>query len=107
MVYTSTENTQPMKITNTAEDNPIPNHKMENGIHEIGGIGLKILMIKELNLSKVSYHPRTIPNGIATTDARMIPENTFTKVLEVCMNSFPLLNKVQAAVNTFNGLGKM
>ena len=107
MVYTSTENTQPIKITNTADDNPIPNHKMENGIHEIGGIGLKILMIKELNLSKVSYHPRIIPKGIATADARIIPENTFTRVLEVCINNFPLLIKVQAAVNTFKGLGKI
>lgn len=96
-----------MNITNTAEDNPIPNHKMENGIQEIGGIGLKILIIKELNLSKVSYHPRIIPNGIATTDARMIPENTLTKVLEVCIANFPLVIKFHPAVNTFIGLGKI
>ena len=96
-----------MKITNTAEDNPIPNQRMENGIHEIGGIGLKILMINELNLSKVSYHPRIIPKGIATTDARIIPENTFIRVLEVCIANFPLVNKVHAAVNTFTGLGKI
>ena len=96
-----------MNITNTAEDNPIPNHKMENGIHEIGGIGLKILIINELNLSNVSYHPRMIPKGIATADASRIPENTLTNVLEVCMNSFPLTIKVHAAVNTFIGLGKI
>ena len=96
-----------MKITNTADDNPIPNHKIENGIHEIGGIGLRILIINELNLSKVSYHPRIIPKGMATTDARIIPENTFTSVLEVCINSFPLLIKVHPAVNTFIGLGKI
>ena len=96
-----------MNITNTAEDNPIPNHKMENGLHEIGGLGLKILIIKELNLSKVSYHPRIIPNGIATTDARIIPENTLTKVLEVCIASFPFDIKFHPAVKTFTGLGNI
>ena len=80
---------------------------MENGIQEIGGIGLKILIINELNLSKVSYHPKIIPKGIATADARIIPEKTLTNVLEVCMNSFPLSSKVHAAVNTFIGLGKI
>ena len=65
-----------MKIMNTAGPIPIPNHIIEKGIHAIGGIGLKILIINLHNISNRSDQPNIIPNVIPTTDASSIPNNT-------------------------------
>jgi hypothetical protein len=40
-------------IMNTAGTIPIPNHRMENGIHATGGIGLRILITKVAMSSNV------------------------------------------------------
>ena len=63
-------------MMNIAGTVPIPNHKIENGIQAIGGIGLKILITKLHKSSKVLYHPSNTPKGIATTEARIKPPNT-------------------------------
>ena len=93
------------KITKTAEDNPIPNHKIANGIHAIGGTGLRTLITKEQKLSQVSDQPKNIPIGIATTEAKIIPKNTLIKVLTVLVNNSPLAIKVHPALHTSIGLG--
>ena len=74
---------------NTAGTVPIPNHKIENGIHATGGIGLKILITNVHKSSKVLYHPSKIPRGIATKDAKIKPANTFNKVSTVLVSNFP------------------
>ena len=64
---------------NTAGAVPIPNQRIENGIHAIGGIGLKILMIKEHKRSNLLDQPNIIPNEIPTTAAKNKPRNTLYK----------------------------
>ena len=89
IVYTKIGKTHPMNMINTAGTVPIPNHKIENGIHATGGIGLKTLITKVHKSSRVLYHPSKIPKGIATTDARIKPENTLNNVSIVFVRSFP------------------
>ena len=86
---------------------PIPNHNIENGIHAIGGIGLKILITKLHKSSKVLYHPSKIPNGIATIAARIKPPNTLNNEAIVFLRSLPDKIKFHAELQTSIGLGKI
>ena len=96
-----------MKIMNTAGNVPIPNHKIENGIHATGGIGLKTLITNVAKSSNVLYHPSNIPNGIATIDANIKPENTLNKVSIVFVRSFPFSITTHAEFTTSIGLGNI
>lgn len=94
-----------MKIINTAGTVPIPNHKIEKGIHATGGIGLKTLITNVQISSNFEYQPRRIPKGIAIIDARIKPANTLNKVSNVLVNSFPDTIIFQAEIQTSTGLG--
>ena len=96
-----------MKMMNIAGTVPIPNHKIENGIQAIGGIGLKILITKEHNSSKGLYQPSKIPAGIAKTEANNKPANTLNNVLTVIVKSLPFWITIQAEFTTSTGLGKI
>ena len=96
-----------MKMMNTAGNIPIPNHRMENGIHATGGIGLNTLMTSVAISSRVLYHPSRIPNGMATIDAKIKPPNTLYNVSNVLVKSFPDNIKVQADWQTVIGPGKI
>ena len=94
-------------MINTAGTIPIPNHKIENGIHATGGIGLKTLKTNEAISSNVLYHPSKIPKGIATIDAKIKPPNTLYKVSKVFVRSFPFIINSQADWQTVIGPGRM
>jgi hypothetical protein len=94
-------------MINTAGTVPIPNHKIENGIQATGGIGLRILITKVHKSSKVLYHPRIIPKGIATTEAKIKPANTLNKVSIVFVRSFPFSMTVHAEFITSKGPGRI
>ena len=96
-----------MKIMNTAGKVPIPNHKIENGIHATGGIGLKTLITKVHKSSRVLYHPSKIPHGIATTDAQIKPAKTLNKVSTVFVKSFPFSITTRAEFSTSSGPGRI
>lgn len=94
-------------MINTAGNIPIPNQRIENGIHATGGIGLKTLMTKVAISSKVLYQPSKIPKGIATTDAKIKPPNTLYKVSNVFVRSFPDNIKFHADSQTVTGPGNI
>jgi hypothetical protein len=96
-----------MNIMNTAGTVPIPNHKIEKGIHATGGIGLNILITKVHKSSKVLYHPSSIPTGIATTDAKIKPAKTLNKVSTVFLRSLPFSITTQAEFTTSSGPGSI
>jgi hypothetical protein len=96
-----------MNIINTAGTVPIPNHKIENGIHATGGIGLKILITKVAISSKVLYHPSSIPKGIAIIEASIKPANTLNNVSIVFVKSFPFSITTHAEFKTSKGPGKI
>lgn len=96
-----------MKMMNIAGMVPIPNHKIENGIQAIGGIGLKILITKVHKSSKVLYHPSKIPKGIAIIAARAKPPNTLNNESIVFFKSFPETINSHADSQTVIGPGRI
>ena len=107
IVESSIGKTHPMKIMNTAGPTPIPNHIIEKGIHAIGGIGLKILIINLHNVSKRLNQPNSIPNVIPTTDASNIPNNTLYIVSNISLKSLPETINLTKEVATSTGPGNM
>ena len=75
----------------TAGNIPIPNQRIENGIHATGGIGLNTLIIKVAMSSRVLYHPRRIPKGMATTAAKSNRQIPYIKYQECLLEAFHLI----------------
>ena len=73
----------------TAGNIPIPNQRIENGIHATGGIGLNTLITKVAMSSRVLYHPRRIPKGMATTAAKIKPTDCNRTRKDVWIDNAP------------------
>ncbi|MFR2851311.1 MAG: hypothetical protein ACLTD4_06520 [Hungatella sp.] len=66
------------------EDSPSPNHTIDNGIHAIGGIGLRISKIGRNNAEATLNHPMRIPNTVPVIDPRRNPMSTRLKLHRIC-----------------------
>jgi hypothetical protein len=88
-------------------NSPIPNHKIDNGIHAMGGIGLTISTIGSTNDLAFSDQPISNPKDTAIAEPIPNPKNTRNNDIWICFSNSPEINSLRKAWPIDSGDGKM
>ena len=80
-------------MMNTAGNIPIPNHRIENGIHATGGIGLKILITNTTRIR--SYSLIIIINEFINSLFEILESTEATTLTELVFEKFNIFEMIK------------